>query len=121
MLGQMGLIVDTASNGKQALEVYYAAKKPYDLVISDLTMPIMGGLELLDQIKAKNQQLDAPRPAKVLLSTGLPDFVVDSDRYPMVIGLLNKPFNLALLRKKLLAAGLAGVPVSDQERKQKTR
>lgn len=44
--------VDTAENGEDALELYN--KYPYDLVITDLTMPIMGGLELSSTIRSTN-------------------------------------------------------------------
>lgn len=39
-----------ARNGKQALE-QYAEKKP-DLIITDIQMPVMDGLELLERVKA---------------------------------------------------------------------
>lgn len=116
MLGQMGLVVDTAPNGKAALDVFFGSPKPYDLVITDLTMPEMGGLEFLDELQLKNTTLAEPRLAKVLLCSGLPDFTFDADRYPMVVGLLNKPFNLALLRKRLLTAGLGESNQADQEK-----
>jgi len=41
--------VTFASNGKEALEVY--EKNKYDLVITDIAMPIMGGFELIEEIK----------------------------------------------------------------------
>lgn len=116
MLGQMGLVADTAANGQQALEVFFDAPKPYDLIITDLTMPVMGGFEFLDQVQLRNAKEDNPRAVSALLSTGLPDFSFDAERYPMIIGLLNKPFNLALLRKRLLAAGLGVAPDTKQER-----
>jgi len=47
-LGLEGYTVRTASDGKVALETLTAAH--YDLVISDLKMPRMGGIELLEEI-----------------------------------------------------------------------
>jgi len=45
-------LVQEASNGKEALQIY--EKKPADLIITDLNMPVMGGLELIRHIKKDN-------------------------------------------------------------------
>ncbi len=42
-------IVDTASNGKEALELL--CKNSYDLVLTDIRMPIVDGLQLLREIQ----------------------------------------------------------------------
>ncbi len=47
-LGMEGFVVRTAEDGQAALNELSHA--PYDLVISDLKMPRMGGIELLEQI-----------------------------------------------------------------------
>lgn len=44
-----GCTVDCAENGKKALEAM--EEKPYQVVISDIMMPIMDGVELLRQIR----------------------------------------------------------------------
>lgn len=43
-----GYTVDTAENGKVGLDMVQA--KPYDLLLVDLMMPVMGGLELMEQV-----------------------------------------------------------------------
>ena len=48
MLGQMGMQVDVADNGKQALE--QLEQKDYDLVLMDVQMPIMDGIALALQV-----------------------------------------------------------------------
>lgn len=45
--------VDIANNGVEALEQYN--KRSYDLIITDLTMPLMGGLELASKLRAINE------------------------------------------------------------------
>ncbi|MCH4887985.1 sigma-54-dependent Fis family transcriptional regulator [Acidaminobacter sp. JC074] len=54
--------VKTASSGKQALKIL--SKESFDLVITDLIMPEMTGLELLDAIKEKYSDTE------VILFTG---------------------------------------------------
>ncbi len=45
-------IVATASNGQEAID--YLKNNKVDLVIADIKMPIMTGLELLDKVKTEN-------------------------------------------------------------------
>lgn len=44
-----GFLVDVAGNGKEGWDLV-RAKKPYDLLLVDLMMPVMGGLELMDHV-----------------------------------------------------------------------
>ena len=44
-----GFSVDVAVNGKEGLDLVQA-KKPYDLLLVDLMMPVMSGLELMDRV-----------------------------------------------------------------------
>jgi len=50
-----GYIVDTAENGKTGLEMVQA--KPYDLLLVDLMMPGMGGLEMMEQVRAIDPEI----------------------------------------------------------------
>ena len=58
----LGLKVDAAEDGAQALELL--AKNTYSLVITDLQMPKLGGMKLLEQIQAKRI------PVTVIVTTG---------------------------------------------------
>ncbi len=49
-----GFSVDTAENGQQALEL--ARKNDYDIVISDINMPIMDGLQFLREFRSFNRR-----------------------------------------------------------------
>lgn len=47
------ICIDMASNGKEALDLY--AQKSYDLVLTDIDMPVMDGKHLLSAIKSINK------------------------------------------------------------------
>jgi len=51
ILADEGHEVDVAENGKQGLEM--AQAKSYDLIFSDIKMPEMDGMELLEKLKGK--------------------------------------------------------------------
>jgi len=46
--------VSLAANGQEGLDFYLNSLRPIDIVISDQTMPIMQGLDMLEKIKAHN-------------------------------------------------------------------
>lgn len=46
--------VSLASNGQEGLEIYLNSLRPIDIVISDQTMPVMQGLDMLEKIKVHN-------------------------------------------------------------------
>jgi two-component system response regulator len=85
-----GCQVHSANNGLQALEIL--EQFSFDLVMSDIQMPLMGGLELLREIRLRN-----PRTPIVLLSTGESQ-VEENEVYGAGgVGLLLKPYTLRKL------------------------
>jgi CheY-like chemotaxis protein len=60
----LGYSVITANSGKKALEIYAEKKDEINLVILDMIMPEMNGLETFLELKKQNPNI------KVLLSTG---------------------------------------------------
>jgi two-component system chemotaxis response regulator CheY len=46
-----GFEVETANNGQQALDKLNAGLKP-SLILTDINMPIMGGMELIGKVRA---------------------------------------------------------------------
>jgi two-component system phosphate regulon sensor histidine kinase PhoR len=50
-----GHAVDLAENGKVGLEM--AQAKPYDLLLVDLMMPVMGGLDLMEHVRKIDEEI----------------------------------------------------------------
>jgi CheY-like chemotaxis protein len=58
MLSDRSLNVFEAANGKEALE--YLGKQQFDVVITDIEMPVMNGLELITRIRANAGYANIP-------------------------------------------------------------
>ncbi len=64
LLARLGYQVDTAGNGVEAIQA--AARKPYDVVLMDVQMPVMDGLAASRQIRARAG--GSPRPRVVAMT-----------------------------------------------------
>jgi CheY-like chemotaxis protein len=78
-----------ASNGKKALE-FLSQDASIDLVLTDIRMPQMDGIELMEKIKEIN--LESPL---VMFITGLTDFSIDKVYDAGACGFISKPFDWA--------------------------
>lgn len=50
----------TAENGKQALDTLHSSLKPVSLILLDINMPVMDGLEFLEAIKGEDSYKNIP-------------------------------------------------------------
>ena len=75
ILSDLGYRIASCSNGMEALE--YLDKNIVDLVLTDLKMPVMDGVELIKRIKEKNERIDVI----VLTAYGSIESAVDSIKY----------------------------------------
>jgi len=86
----------TASNGKEAVEVFQTEKDSIDIVILDMIMPNMSGSETFDELRKIKPD------TQVLLSSG---YSLDNQAEEIMNrgcnGFLQKPFNLQELSQKL--------------------
>ena len=107
MLTRLGYTVETAMTPQSALDLFQSDPRRFDLVITDMTMPQMTGLQLTKRIKAINPKVS------VILCTGFSTYITPEKADAMGIqGYLMKPIvklELAnLVRKVLDASQTAG-------------
>ncbi len=102
LLGRLGYTVDLAVNGVAAVAA--AAARPYDLILMDMQMPEMDGLEATRQIRAQ------PGPNQATHIIALTANAMQSDRDACgaagMNDFLSKPFNRESLAQ-CIAKGLA--------------
>ena len=102
----------TAERADDALAAFFSAHKknePFDLIMLDIGLPDMSGIEVLSTIRnaEKDLDLDKSRQAKVLMTSSHRD----KDRIIASIqsgcdDYIGKPFNLELIRNKLQKIGI---------------
>ncbi|WP_372751101.1 response regulator [Labilibaculum sp.] len=88
--------VDIAENGKQAVELFQ--KKQYDIVLMDLQMPIMGGIEASLRIR----KIEEDRDFSVPIIAFTANFYSDDKEISIEVGMdayLSKPFECKTLYK----------------------
>jgi len=94
-----GHTVEVAGDGDEGLERVTARAGTYDLVLSDIRMPVMDGIAMARAIAAR-----FPRQ-KILLMTG---YAEQRERAVelegIILGVVAKPFNLAQIRDEVLRA-----------------
>jgi CheY-like chemotaxis protein len=83
LLESAGHQIVTAANGAEAVAVYRTSRSPIDLVVTDLNMPTMDGVQEILRIRVTNPN------AKFICMTG-----ASADRCPAGIALVNKPFSV---------------------------
>jgi DNA-binding NtrC family response regulator len=102
-----GFSIGTAKSAEEALEKI--DDRPYDLVISDLRMPGIDGLDLLREIREKNPD------TRLILMTAYGSDDVEADARDLdVFDYITKPFHVSDL-VQVAREALAGPPVSGEE------
>ena len=85
-LSQEGFLVEVAFDGEEGLDKYFDGQ--YDLVITDLKMPVCNGMEVSERIKRSNHH-----PTFLIGISGTP-WIVPEKSFDAVI---QKPFSLHTL------------------------
>jgi len=77
--------VQTASNGKEGLEVFHSFNP--DVVVTDIVMPVMDGIEMISQIRRTNESVP------ILFASGQTNAQNVSDEYKLnANNFVKKPF-----------------------------
>ncbi len=79
--------VTAVDDGAEALRC--AVHAPFDIVLTDFRMPVMSGIELLEQLR-----IHMPRMRRVLMSCAPVPGLVGYSAAGLVQGFLAKPFDL---------------------------
>ena len=98
-LSNLGFTVVEAENGRESLEqATKLGPENVSLLITDLVMPVMGGLELASELRKLRPEL------RVLFISGYTDDVVIlGDEAKERTAFLKKPFNFETLRNRVEA------------------
>ena len=107
VLAFRGYQIVEAVNGEDAVEKYTQSAKPFDLVLMDVHMPRLNGLDALAQIRQRD-----PRVKAVMLSGGLQEKDAEHSADIEGVRFLQKPFEnqelVCLVREMIDAPGMAG-------------
>lgn len=98
-LERAGHAIDTAADGDEGLARIIATQGAYDLVVSDIRMPAMDGIEMAKLAVARFPSL------KILLVTG---YAEQRERAAelegTIVGVVQKPFTLQSIRDRVAQA-----------------
>jgi len=97
-LQRLGYSVVTAVNGKDALQLYSRDHRGIDMVLLDMTMPVMGGEETLKGL------LEIRPDAAVVAMSGFDEREAKQRFGNRIAGFVQKPFTAGQLGAKIAAA-----------------
>ncbi len=96
MLKEVGCTPTVAEDGEAGLNIFAKAPDDFDLVLLDLNMPKMSGLELIEELRKIRPQVS------VIITTGFPGDVYRQTAFdPQIFAVLRKPYSFADLSKVL--------------------
>ncbi len=100
ILGHLGYHTITASDGEEGLQLYREHRQRLPLVVTDKTMPKMGGIELAQALREEFPDV------RVLILTGylMQDRDADLRTNPAIFGWVQKPIEIEHLSKVVEAA-----------------
>jgi PAS domain S-box-containing protein len=98
MLEARGYRVSAFTSGPEAMAAFRRSPEAFDAVISDQTMPRLGGVELAREVHARRADLP------VILTTGYRDRVRSEEFKREIAGVATKPFDAATLIRTLREA-----------------
>lgn len=104
LLEKLGLSCEEAVNGQEAIQ-QLRSKGPFDLMLLDVNMPVMDGLECVRSLREQNLQ---PSVRVMMVTTECDhQFILQALEYG-ADEFLMKPFTPVSLREKLGILGIMG-------------
>lgn len=91
-----GYDVDVAADGREAMEK--VKNNTYDLILTDIMMPFVGGMEILSYIK--NDPIKKSTPVLLISAVGLENIVLEGFQLGAE-DFIYKPFNLNELSMRI--------------------
>ena len=91
-LGPLGYRVIGAGNGAEGLKQFQS--EPVNLVITDLNMPVMNGIEFIKELRKSPRGAGVP---VIMLTTETKPEMKDAGKAAGATGWINKPFDSATL------------------------
>lgn len=104
-LTHLGYVVLQAASGEDALALVRLRQPAVDLVLSDVVMPGMDGIELAGWVLA-----ECPGPAVLLMTGQLPQEIERVNVQGRIVRVLRKPLNLDQLQELLRATVQLFIP-----------
>jgi PAS domain S-box-containing protein len=96
MLVELGYTIETAVNGREAIQKIKDSTRPFDLIILDMNMPRMGGRETFLTVREMFPK------QKILVCSGYHATMLDDGRFAsMVDGFLQKPYEIGEIAEKI--------------------
>lgn len=98
ILEKLGFVVDEADSGQTALEVINEAEEKFDCIFSDIMMPNMNGIELLQNLR----DIEEYKNTHYVLVTAVADkdYIIEARKYH-ASGYILKPIQTEMVRAKI--------------------
>jgi CheY-like chemotaxis protein len=108
ILDEIGMKVLSAENGKKAIDIYKKDPSRIDVILLDMTMPVMNGVETFKELKKINPDV------KVILTSGYSadEVKLNFENSNDLMGFLEKPFTAQALSEKIRNVLLAKIAAS---------
>jgi len=97
ILDEIGMKVLSAENGRKAIDIYKRDPSRIDVILLDMTMPVMNGVETFKELRKINPNV------KVILTSGYSadEVKLNFDNSNDLSGFLEKPFTAQALSEKI--------------------
>jgi signal transduction histidine kinase/ActR/RegA family two-component response regulator len=87
-----------AKNGEEAVKIWSTAETPFDVILMDVQMPVMGGFEAAKRIRAMERAYFTSNPVKIIfISAGASNEEISKAKELGADEFLKKPVNLRSL------------------------